>query len=180
MGKIVVLASAEDSEAVKTALEGASLDFDVIEPTAANLLHIVIGMVDDSAEDEPKDEEPTVEEPAEETPPEEAPSEELPPEEAPVEESLGTVIVSGEAINAFKSKSGTSSIFVKSLLKDTKTSFSINESVFSFWPTTPDVPVSRMNIEIKNNKVAADLSILESKKEQAYLMVGTDLMHLFK
>ena len=57
MGKIVILAKGKDADKINDALADSGLDFDVVEPTPSNLLHIVIGMVDD---EEPK-EEPTEE-----------------------------------------------------------------------------------------------------------------------
>jgi hypothetical protein len=180
MGKIVVLASAEDSEAVKTALEGASLDFDVIEPTAANLLHIVIGMVDTEApkeDEEPKPEEEP-EDGAEELPPEEDAGEV--DEEPVVEESLGTVVVDGEKVSAYKGKGTFSTFFVKSLSVDAKTTYSVNESVYSFWPEAKNVISNRMVVEHNKHRASIDLKIQESKKKDPYILIGDDLLHIFK
>lgn len=182
MTKIVVLAGAEDSEAVKAALEGASLDFDIIEPTAANLLHIVIGMVDDSKEEEPETppeevEEPEIEEPKEnegETPPEEVEP------EVPVEESLGSVLIDGEKVSAYKGKEDFSTFYVKSLSVGPKTTYSVNESIFSFWPAATNVVANRMVVEHNKHRASIDLKIQSSSKDEPYILIGADLLHIFK
>lgn len=174
MSKIVILASTEDAEAASAALTTAGLDFDVVEPTAANLLHLVIGMVDDG-EEKPKKE--PKEEPAEE-PPVEEPAEEPPVEEVP--EELGTAVVDGEVIQAIKGGTETSTLFARSVMNGAKTTYTLAESTFSFWPADVKAPAQRMNIEHNKHRTSVEVFVQESKKSYPYLVVGTDLEHLFK
>lgn len=179
MAKIVILASAEDSEAASAALTTAGLDFDVVEPTAANLLHLVIGMVDDG-EEKPKKEPKEPKEPEEEA---EAPVEEVPAEEAPAEEvpeELGTVTVDGETIQAVKSTTGLSTLFALSVVNGAKTTYTLAEGTFSFWPSDVKAPAQRMNIEHNKHRTSVEIFVQESKKSYPYLVVGADLEHLFK
>lgn len=180
MSKIVILASTEDAEAASAALTTAGLDFDVVEPTAANLLHLVIGMVDDGEEKpkkEPKEPKEPKEEPTEE-PPVEEPAEEPPVEEVP--EELGTAVVDGEVIQAIKGGTLTSTLFARSVMNGAKTTYTLAESTFSFWPADVKAPAQRMNIEHNKHRTSVEVFVQESKKSYPYLVVGADLEHLFK
>jgi hypothetical protein len=176
MAKIVVLAGASDTDAVSAALEAASIEFDIVDPTAANLLHIVIGMVED---EKPKEEKKSKEEkPAEEKPKEEKPAEEPASEEVP--ESLGAVTVDGEQVQAFANGLGSSTLFAKAVSLGAKTSYSVNEGTFSFWPANAEKPVQRMVVEHNNHRASVELVIKESKTSTSYLSVGEDLADMFK
>lgn len=175
MAKIVVLAGASDTDAVSAALEAASIEFEIVDPTAANLLHIVIGMVED---EKPKEEKPKEEKPKEEKPKEEKPAEEPAPEEVP--ESLGTVTVDGEQVQAFRNSLSTSTLFAKAVSLGAKTSYSVNEGTFSFWPANAEKPVQRMVVEHNNHRASVELIIKESKTSTSYLSVGADLADMFK
>jgi hypothetical protein len=182
MGKIVVLASNEDAEAVKTALDGAGVDYEVVEPTPSNILHIVIGMVDDG-EEEPTDEEPKAEEPKEPKAPKEKKEprtdDAAPPpeeEELPVEESLGTVTVEGEVIPAIRGTADTSVLYVHFEELGPRTTYKLNESVCSFWPNDLTTPMSRMLITTERGGSMFEVLVREGETR---LVVGKDLAALF-
>ena len=180
MAKIVVLADPADEEAITAAMDAAGFKVKVVEPTAANLLHIVIGMVDDGA---PKEEEPPVEEPpAEEAPPaEEPPAEEVPAEEPIAQDSLkslGVCIVDGEPVKAFEGTGETSKLFVAKLQAGAKTTYTINESQFSFWPAKPEEPFQRVVVECGKSRASLEIALAEA--DEAYILVGADIRNLFK
>lgn len=107
MGKIVILADGSDADTIKDALSSTDLDFEIVEPTASNILHIVIGMVDDAdTGDDDGDDKKGTSDPdvaADDTTTdteEEAPADTASDEE-PVGESLGTVVVEGVEMTAF-------------------------------------------------------------------------------
>jgi hypothetical protein len=186
MGKIVVLASADDAEAAKTALDGAGVDYEVVDPTAANLLHIVIGMVDDEApkeEEEPKPEE----EPKADKEPKE-PKTDIPPEDdseiasdaSAVPESLGQVRVNGELIEARLGKGAISALRSVKIEQGPRTSYTINESTFSFWPSNPSKPTQRIEVEHGTHRTSVEVVIESAEGNQSYFLVGADLADLFK
>jgi hypothetical protein len=178
MGKIVVLASAEDAEAAKTALDGAGVDYEVVEPTAANLLHIVIGMVDDEApkDEEPKDEEPK--EPKADIPPED--DSEIAKDASAVPESLGQVRVNGELIEARLGKGATSALRSSEIQQGPRTSYVVNESTFSFWPSNPSNPTQRLDVEHGTHRTSVEVAIEKAEGTSSYFLVGADLADLFK
>lgn len=187
MGKIVVLASNEDAEAVKTALDAASVDYEVVEPTPSNILHIVIGMVDDG-EEEPKDEEPPAdEEPKEPKPPKEkkepkAPrtDDTVPPpeEELPVEESLGTVTIDGETVQVVRGDVDVSTLYTELTANGSRISYKLNESTYSFWPNNLAEPETRILIEgVNGNSASVEVLVREGKTR---LVIGKDLAAIFK
>lgn len=176
MAKIVVLAGGDDAASATSALEGAGVDFEVVEPTAANLLHIVIGMVDDDSDKEEK--EPKEKEPKEEPPAEEPPAEEEPAEE-PVPESLGQVTVDGEVIKAFLGKNGTSTLYAKSIEHGARTIYTINESQFAFWPADPKTPARRVTLAHGKNITSLEVVVQESKTAESFFEVGQDIADLF-
>ena len=181
MAKIIVLADLADEEAIKTALEGAGLECKVVEPTAKNLLHIAIGMVDDAPAEEPAEEPAPEETPPEETPPEDVPAEDVPPEEEVQEglKSLGLVSVDGEQIQAFESKAETSALLVVGLIAGAKTTYSLNESTFSFWPANVAQPMQRITVEFNKHRTSLEVPI-HGAQSTPCLMVGADLRDMFK
>lgn len=177
MAKIVILAANEDKDAISEALEG--FDFSIVEPTASNLLHIVIGMVDEAPEEiekseksEEDDEDVSVEEPVDEVP--------LVPE---VEESLGFVYIDDELVEAFKGKGDTSILHVTKLISGVRSSYNINESVFSLWPK--DVDNLKQSVHIRDRQQAQidlyhEVKIVESKSNKCKFFIGLDLMRSYK
>ena len=143
MAQVVIFAPKdEDVSAGEKALKDAGHEVEVVEATAANLLHMAIGMVDGGS-DEESNEEPVdapVEEPVEEPPVDEAPPpEEAPPEEAPTTEAVTSHVVSvdGERVDTYIDSSLKFPLLrVLDLAGDSKLSYSINESKFSFWRDT--------------------------------------------
>lgn len=185
MAKIVILANGSEAEEASKALEAAGIKFEVVDPTASNLLHLVIGMVDDTKpekeekpekDDAPKDD--TEEVPAEDMPPEEVPAEDMPTEES---QTLGTVTVDGEAIVAIAGNAQNSVLFASKLSEGAKTSYSLNESVYSFYPANVDVPAHRMVVDYNKHRASLEIHVCESAVAgMPYLLVGADLMDMFK
>jgi len=190
MAKIVVLAGGDDAEAVKTALDGAGVDYEVVDPTPANLLHIVIGMVDDEApkDEEPKDEEPKEPKADKEPKPPKDDTAEIPPESdseiasdaSAVPESLGQVRIDGELIEARLGKGPTSALRAVKIEQGARTSYSINESTFSFWPSNPSAPTQRIVVEHGTHRTSVEVRIENAEGNQSYFLVGADLADLFK
>jgi len=133
MAQIVIFApEGEDVSAGEQALKDAGHDVEIVGATAANLLHLAVGMLEDAGDDEPaEDEMPAEEEPAED----EMPAEDEPAaEEPPVEESIGNVTVDGEGVPAYMDKSLNFPLLrVIDLTGDGKLSYNLNESAFTFW-----------------------------------------------
>ncbi len=170
MAKIVVLATGADADAVKTALGDAGVDFEIVKPTAANLLHIAIGMVDDG--DEP-DEPPADEPPADEPPAEEPPADEPPADEPPVEEALGQVTLMGELVEAVAVPGLEKSMLsVERFSEDPHKMFSLNEMTVTLWAND-----FLAYLEVGNVGKSVSLEICEGKQR---LLIGADLIHLFK
>jgi hypothetical protein len=135
MAQIVIFApEGEDVSAGEQALKDAGHDVEVVSATAANLLHLAVGMLEDAGDDEPatEDEMPAEDEPAAE---DEMPAEEMPAEEEPpVEESIGNVTVDGEMVPAYMDRKLNFPLLrVVDLTGDGKLSYNLNESTFTFW-----------------------------------------------
>lgn len=177
MAKIVVFASGDDAETAKTALSDAGLDAQIVAATAANLLHIVIGMVGDVDDGEANADD---EVPDEETPAEDASADEPPDEEPEIaEESLSMAIINGEQIKAVKSNKDTSVLYVVELQTGAKTTYGLNESKFSFWPSNIENPVQRVSIEVDKHFASVEVPLMLAKDEP-YIYVGKDLIDMFK
>lgn len=198
MAKIVVLAGEDDADAVKTALDGASVDYEIVDPTAANLLHIVIGMVDDEAKDDkdevddaeagevggaggkpkgdkaPKEPKP---EPADIAPEDDS---DIASDASAVPEALGTVKIDGETLKAYAGKGTQSVLRSPALVAGARTTYSINESQFSFWPADPAKPSQRIIVERGTHRSSVEVAVAATKGKEAYLVVGTDIADLFK
>jgi len=130
MAQVVIFAPAgEDVSVGQTALEGAGHSVEVVEATAANLLHMAIGMVEGGPSEEA--EEAPITEPVEE-PSEDPLADEVPAE--PTTESVGDVYVDGEQLPAYVDSSISFPLLrVLDLTGDAKLTYKINESQFSFW-----------------------------------------------
>ena len=175
MSKIVILAANEDKDAISKALEG--FDFSIVEPTASNLLHIVIGMVDEAPEEIEKPEED------EDVPDEDVPVEEPVDEVPEVEESLGFVYIDDELVEAFKGKGDTSILHVTKLISGVRSSYNINESVFSLWPKDVDNLKQSVHIHDKADgqiDLYHEVKIVESKSDKCKFFIGLDLMRSYK
>jgi len=181
MAKIVLIASGKDADKASEALDGAGIDYEVVEPTPANLLHIVIGMVDDG--EAPADEEEPADEPApeDEAPADEAPADEPPAdEEEEVTESLGTVRVDGEVIAARRGKNKTSILRSPSIQSGARTTYKLNEGTMTFWPANPSSPAVRVLVEGRVASCSVEVILQQAEGNDAYLLVGDDLASLFK
>lgn len=131
---IVIFANDEDKKALDDALKAAGLEYDILEPTLKNILHLAIGLADDAPDTEaPAEEEaaaPADGEAAEATDVVDALMGDT---EEKVGESLGFARFNGEAVKLFKSLTNENTVFVQHLIPGAKTTYSLNESVVSFW-----------------------------------------------
>lgn len=196
MAKIVIIAPADATDDVKDAikmLKAAGHDVDSEEPTPKSLLHIVLGLMGPNAygfgsgyayspgpaadeavggKDEPE-----------------------PEEDAAVEdgfegdmgdlgaddfnfESLGQVTVDGELIEAVTIDSDSSVLCVQSLIKGGKTTYSLNESTYSFWPANVETPAQRVDVQVDKHRTSLEIAIQESE-DKPVLKVGKDLRSMF-
>lgn len=131
---IVIFANDEDKQKLDDALKAAGLEYDILEPTVKNILHLAIGLADDT----PAEEAPTEDEsaPADETETDivDALTGDVDTkEEKPVGESLGFARFNSEAVKLFKSSTNENVVFVQNLIPGSKTTYALNESVVSFW-----------------------------------------------
>lgn len=184
MAKIVVLASGDDATAASAALDAASIEYEIVDPKPSALLHMVIGMVDDGDEDkepkepkEPKDDKP----PKDEAPPADEPPDDsdIASDASAVEESLGSIRINGEMVEAFKQNSRDSFLHVPTLVTGAKTSYTLNESSFSFWPADTTNPAQRVLVEHNGRSTSTEVEVRKSKTGKAYLAVGADIADLF-
>ena len=176
MAKIIILASGDDAAAASAALDAASIEYEVVDPKPSSLLHMVIGMVDDDNDDEK--EEPK--EPKDEVPADEPPDDsDIASDASAVKESLGTIRINGELVEAFKQNSRVSFLHVPTLVTGAKTSYTINESSFSFWPADTTNPAQRVLIEHNGRATSAEVEVRKSKTGKAFLAVGADIADLF-
>ena len=142
---IVIFANDDDKKALDDALKSAGLEYDILEPTVKNILHLAIGLADDTPEEVPTDDEPAADA-EEETPAEESAGDGESTEE-PVGESLGVARFNGEAVKLFKSTTNENVVFVQNLIPGSKITYSLNESIVSFW--------------LDNTKAAEQFGLLE-------------------
>lgn len=197
MAKIVIIAPAEADDDVKDAvklLKAAGHDVDTEEPTPKALIHIVLGLMGPNGygfgpgyaylpsggtgapppKDEPKPEDdPAAEEPA----PEEDPASDAGGDDFNFE-SLGTVTVDGELIEAVTFDSETSVLCVESLEAGAKTTYSLNESVFSFFPADAAKPALRVEVLVDKHRTSIEVPVMEAESK-ATLKVGKDLISMF-
>ena len=176
MAKIVVLAQGDDADKAKAAMDTAGLDFQIVEPSAANLLHLVIGIVgtgdDESLDDDFKDndEKPDVDD-----------SEEESNAEVETQESLGECLVDEERVQAYAINEKSSRLVLAKLevtAQGDRTTYSINESQFTFWPSDSKNLSQRISVENKNHRASVEVSLISGVSTK--LLVGTDLLNLFK
>lgn len=154
MAQIVIFAPAgEDVSAGQTALEGAGHTVEVVEATAANLLHMAVGMVEDDGASDAASSAPVTE------PTEELPDDPLATEpEEPTTEAVGEVYVDGEQLPAYVDPSISFPLIrVLDLSGDAKLTFRINESSFSFWKDAG----ARMEIDGTMMKVAIGRALIK-------------------
>ena len=182
MAKIIILASGDDAAAASAALDAASIEYEVVDPKPSSLLHMVIGMVDDDNDDndDEKEEPKEPKEPKDEVPADEPPDDsDIASDASAVKESLGTIRINGELVEAFKQNSRVSFLHVPTLVTGAKTSYTINESSFSFWPADTTNPAQRVLIEHNGRATSAEVEVRKSKTGKAFLAVGADIADLF-
>ena len=180
MAKIVVLADGEDATAASAALDAASIDYQIVKPDPAKILHLVIGMVGSGGgsdkDDEEKEEKEPKEEPTSEEPPDDS---DIASDASAVEESLGFITLNGELVEAFKTADGTSFLNVADLVVGPKTSYRLNESTFSFWPASVSHPSQRVLIEHAGKSTSVEVPVRKSNTKTSSVSIGADLAELF-
>lgn len=201
MAKIVIIAPAEADADVKDAvkmLKAQGHDVDTEEPTPKSLLHIVLGLLGPNAygfgpaygyreADAPESTDPKDEKGDTTVSPEDDTSKsgddagaadtELNDDDFNFE-SLGTVTVDGELIEAVTFNSDTSVLCVEGLTKGAKTTYTLNESTFSFWPSNPEVPVQRVEVVVEKHRTSMEIPVQEAEAKSV-LKVGKDLRGMF-
>lgn len=196
MAKIVIIAPDEADDDVKDAvklLKAAGHDVDTDEPTPKALLHIVLGLMgpnaygfgpgygfvpggSGAAQDDDNDTSgggdpgPEVEDGDEEA---------AASDDNFNFESLGEVSVDGEMILAESVDSDTSFLCVEKLTKGAKTTYALNESMFSFWPANPEAPCQRVEIVHDKHRTSIEIAVQESEGKPT-LKVGRDLIDMFE
>lgn len=130
---IVIFANDEDKQKLDDALKAAGLEYDILEPTVKNILHLAIGLADDTPEEETPAEDESVPTGGEEAGEADIVDALTSGAEEPVEESLGFARFNGEAVKLFKSSTNENVVFVQNLIPGPKTTYALNESVVSFW-----------------------------------------------
>lgn len=182
MSNVIIFAADDVAEQIKKACADAGIEaeIEVVAPTAASLLHIAIGMLDDEPTEPAEPTEPT--EPAEDDTAEATPKEPVEDEE-PVEESVrvsffGTgVSVMAEFVNAertvLESPSVTSTTvtvgdMVKSLSLVNEAGLAEAKAAFI------------LLAEANGTEVMTTLPVLVKSGETMKLKIGRDLQHLFK
>lgn len=128
MVQVVIFAPpGEDVSAGALALKSAGHQVEVVEATAANLLHMAIGMIDSDEEEVPAEEKDVEAEPKE-------PAEDELAAEEPTTESIGNVYVDGELVPAYLDAATAFPLLrVLDITGEAKLTYKINESIFSFW-----------------------------------------------
>lgn len=146
MAQVVIFAPpGEDVSTGEEALKAAGHEVEIVEATAANLLHMAIGMMEEPAEEEPPAEEAPVTEPTEEAPAEEPPAEEAPAEEPTVEAVGHVVTVDGEKIATYIDPTAKFPLLrVVDLTGDSKLTYKLHESTFSYWRDAGNSPTIKV------------------------------------
>jgi hypothetical protein len=198
MAKIVIIAPADADEDVKDAvkmLKAAGHDVDTEEPTPKSLLHIVLGLLgpnaygfgpaygyreadapakEDDAETKGDEEETDTSVTSSDT---EAGDAEISDDDFNFE-SLGMATVDGELIEAVTFNSDTSVLCVEGLTKGAKTTYTLNESTFSFWPSNPEAPAQRVEVVVEKHRTSMEIAVQEAEAKSV-LKVGKDLRGMF-
>jgi len=200
MAKIVIIAPADADADVKDAvkmLKAAGHDVDTEEPTPKTLLHIVLGLMGPNAygfgpgyayqpgpdspdEDTSTDDDDTTTD--DETDPDASGFDDDTADLGGDDfnfESLGPVKVDGELIEAVTHNSETSVLCVEKMTRGAKTTYTLNESSFSFWPASAEKPEQRVEVLVDKHRTSLEIPIVESEGK-AVLKVGKDLRSMFK
>lgn len=198
MAKIVIIApkGAEDLDDALKILKAAGHDVDVDEPNPKTLLHILLGLFSasafgfggqyavkagpgDTSTDEPEDTSKTdaKDDKGTKKDDEEAPGKDDASDDS-ADFNFEGLTVDGEPISASRSKTAKSVLVVSELNVGAKTSYSLNESKFSFWPEAIDKPVPR--IQVSHGKWFTSIDIELVKGDKTELRVGDDLIEMFQ
>jgi hypothetical protein len=92
-------------------------------------------------------------------------------------ESLGKVTIDGEDVEAVRTTLEESRLQVAGLIVGSRTTYCINESVFSFWPASQEQLLQR--VDIRAGKHRTSLELVVENAETPRLLVGKDLIGMF-
>lgn len=179
---IVIFANADDKKSIDDALSTANLEYEILEPSVKNILHLAIGMSDDSEEKE-KSSKKSEDEPSEPEESKKAEEPEVPevPEEPAVEESLGLVRFNGEMVKAFSSQKTDECVaYVQNVIAGNKTTYTLNESVVSFWSDNPTDPSQIGFVETrlggKTSSFAGTFKVRQSPTKETYVVIPAPIV----
>ena len=195
MSKIVIIApkDATDVDDAVKVLKAAGHDVDVEEPSAKSLLHMVLGLFGPNAygfgenysvgagagsstpDEESKDDKNDSTDDADAS---DADSGTADPGADFNFESLGTVSIDGEDVEAVRTTLEESRLQVAGLIVGSRTTYCINESVFSFWPASQEQLLQR--VDIRAGKHRTSLELVVENAETPRLLVGKDLIGMFE
>lgn len=177
MTSIVIFASAGDKEKINSALETLGLEYEILAPTAKNVLHLAIGMVageDESTNDEPKSDE--VQGPEKDAEEELGDESTANGEEGEVKESYRMARFNGEVLKVVPSKTNETIVYVQHLIPGAKTTYSLNESTVSFWTDNEEAPEQFGLLEMNNTRFASLFKIRQSKTGVSYIAIAKDVL----
>ncbi len=100
------------------------------------------------------------------------------PAPEPIVEALKSVYVDGELVDAVQVQEPTSTLLVEKLVHGPRTTYLVNESVFSFWPADVDAPAQRVQVQLDDRVTSLEV-LIEKTPDRARLQVGSDLISLF-
>ena len=199
MAKIVIIASTEaraDVDDAAKILRGNGHDVDIEDPVPKNLLHIVLGLLGPNAygfgpgydytpgpaadaadgDDEEAIEDETTADP------EAAPADDLDDIED-VELPGGDdfnfegLTIDGEPIKASLSDLPNSVLMVEKLTRGVRTTYTLNESAFTFWPVDTNAPKQRVDVGAAGWHTSLEVTIAQGDTQE--LKVGKDLQEIF-
>lgn len=201
MSKIVIIAPSDAQSDVDDAaklLKAAGHEVDIQEPTPKTLLHIVLGLMGpnaygfgsgyaytpgaDAADEPNSDDEKAIEdeataeadlEPADDL--DGADDIEVPGGD---DFNFEGAEVDGEPISASFSDEDQSVLIVTELHTGPKTTYKLNESLFSFWPADVEKPLQR--VDAGRGRWHSSLEVEVRLGEAAELKVGKDLHDIFR
>lgn len=163
----VVIMAYDKSPAINkavAALEEAGIEVRVLNTNSAKLADFLGALAGEDTEDEEPAPTPSVEEPVETDEPDEGSAEPTKKESEEVKESL-KIVVDGEEIDAIVIE-GATCLMASSLAADSKTSYKLNESEYSFWPSQSEDGLfslkHNVQIELGKNAIFVEAAITTS------------------
>jgi hypothetical protein len=165
MANVIIFApKGEDVSAGEDALKEAGHEVSVIEATPANLLHVVIGMVDSSPDENDKVDE-TPPGPAPEEEPEEE-TEELPVEDELTTENLGTVVIDDIEVPAYLGRLSILRV-LQGQADSKRVNYQLKEEVVTDW-----TGAGKATVLVKGSKTATVVAKVQRTNSCPHLVVS--------